>query len=266
MRKATSFRPTVEALEDRLTPATFTLVNKSTHLVFLQLSRHYSGSNDIILGDGTSLGTSVNGLTEWAGSFPVAPGAHFDIDSGDDNLVVRVQQQPNGKAIALSGPGVSEAATQFVSKYGYSLMEEDGSNYVDVRLHQTDYGPVFLGDLARRKGQSLGVTVKGGFYSVPTDYTITIRGPLAITGVTPFSFPDYCGSTDSKWIDHMIYAPHGAHIYNYNYSPDANRGDNIHFDLDPHGRYLHEYGTISGGGLFQYGGAYVVHGTIDYAY
>jgi hypothetical protein len=51
----------------------------------------------------------------------------------------------------------------------------------------------------------------------------------------------------------------------YTTSLTSNRGDNMHFVLDSAGRWVHQYGSISGGGLFQYG-SYVGSITIKYAY
>jgi hypothetical protein len=257
-RKPANCRPTVEVLEDRLVPGTFTLVNDSNSAVYVELIRHMPASTP--LGEGPE-----PGYLESMGSYKVAAGTVGNFDTGDEGVLVRVQG-PNG-AYSMSGPGISYAGPQNVTlQTSYDFKVDDGSQYAQVSVGGINYGTRALTDLFGSFGRSHGIGLVDGFYSFPNDYTATIHGPLTVTGSQTFPFADYCGSTDSKWVDHLFYAPHGAHINSYTVSLSSNRGDNMHFVQDPQGRYLHEYGSISGGGLFQYGGSYVGSATIHYAY
>jgi hypothetical protein len=246
-------RPAVEALEERWNPGTFTLVNSSTQTVYVELIRHMPAT------------TSHLGYMEDAGSYTVAPGTARDFDSGDQGVLVRTQGP--GGAYTMRGPGISYAGKQLATlQTGYDFTVGDGSRYAQVSIGGTNYGLRTVADLAGSFGRAHGVSLVDGFYSFPNDYTAVVHGPRAVTGSLTIPFNDHCGSTDSKWIDHVYSPPHGARVVSYRVNLSSNRGDNMHFVLQPGGGWVHQYGSISGGGLFQYGGSYVGTITIQYEY
>jgi hypothetical protein len=258
MNKRT-FRPVAEDVEDRLALSTLTVVNDTTRAVYVQLVRHHPATSGM-LGDGTSLGPREPGYTEWIGYYKIQPGRAADFDPGDSRPDLRVSLAGGTKYYALSGSGIGRDGNRYAHpRSAYRLQRSDVSSNINVTINNYNYGLQTAVSL-----KSFGVTTQGGFYTVPNDETVTIHGPNKITGTQTFSFADYCGNLDEKSILHTFYTPHGTTITGYRTNITSNRGDNISFYKV--GNSLAESGSISGGGLFSYGGSYVGTVQVTYAY
>lgn len=260
--KAPSFKPTLESLESRLTPGTFTLVNKSTSTVSLEIVRHLPAD------DGTVFNVGTSGIQS-TGSFRIGPGQVMDFDSGDQGLLIRVQPV-HGAPYRLSGPGISPlrgASVLGTLRTGYDIRNIDGADFtylnVGGRVSQAPRSAPF-------NPSRFGLQHLSGFYEFPNDYTATIHGrrDLTITGSMSFPFSDIVGNTTYNYpVGHVFKAPHGAYITSFNPQVSSNFGrDNISFSLSSDRHTVFENGTISGSGLYSGGASYTGTLTINYAY
>jgi hypothetical protein len=254
-----AIRPAVDHMEDRIALSTMTIVNHSTKAIFVQLYRHIPGSSGM-LGDGTSIGPAEPGYSQWIGFYKINPGAARDFGSGDGNPEVRLAYQGSNSFIGLKGPDILRQTSRYsTSSSAYEFRRTDGSTNLNVTVGGHNYGLRSAGSLS-----SLGIKSTSGFYRTSSDLTISIKGPKSITGTQTFSFADYTSPTGEKSIQHVFYTPHGTNVTGYSVSLASNRGDNISFYKI--GNTLVEAGSISGGGLFQYGGSYVGTVKVSYAY
>jgi hypothetical protein len=254
--KRARFNPAFESVEDRLVPSTLTIVNDSTKTVFLELVTHVPSSSGQ-LSDGTSFGAPTPAYTEWSGSKRIAPGTVQNFNPGDSTPYVRLTHGGTSY-MPLSGSGVHYYGARYVTlTKGYDLRRIDGASKLSVTLGNFSYGSVSPGSL-----QLFGITAINGFYTVPNDETITVRGPNKISGSETFAFEDHCENTETKSIHRTFSAPHGSTITNFTVHPSSTRGDAVCFYKS--GNTLVENGFITGGGLFGGGGSYA--GTVDVTY
>ena len=266
MRKTVRIRPVLDALEGRIVPGTLTVVNKSTGTIDVQIVRHIPATSGQ-LGDGTSFNAPTPAYTESTGYFLVKPGSVLTLNSGDSTPYARITR-PGGSVVGFTGSGISKAPSQYaVTNYAYDIKRTDGSSSASVVIRGHSYGSIAFSSLGGSAGTSIGVRGTGGFYRFNNNQELTISGPRQVTGTSTQSFADYCGNTSSNYpLLHFFRPPAGAHITSYTTNVTSARGDNVHFSLARDGSVLTESGTISGGGLFSYGGSYVGTVSLKYAY
>jgi hypothetical protein len=255
----TTYRPTLESLEKRVTPNVTINNNSTNHTIWVAEVAYHQGYSEPDV---------VYPYYERSGWYRVAPGRQFVLDGGDgSNVWLRVSADSiyNSPVVPRPLGHYGTPQTYLTNSRAFSISKQVGGSLYDVTLNGHDYGGVSAATAVSR----LHCMYSAGFYEFSSGFTYNYGGSIppvgAIRSVT-YSFQFHAGALDSTDLTTSFSVPANTRVMNYATNITSSQGAIALFTKYPD--HVQLTGSVYGDGnpFGGAGGLYSGSITITYQY